>query len=461
MKIDNKIRIAHRNLSDSSARFLEFIENNPDALKAANFKSLDINDKLYVLQPWPTFINQRIKNQMGEATIKIFNLIKGIPERIFASDPYKISQYLGIPVDTVKFQLDGTNERHIENLLARGDFILSAQGLKCLEYNVSANLGGWELPIWQSLYLKTPIISRFLKEYGVKIPNKNLISDLFDHLITAALDMSFDYDRGINIALGILYKSQGDYTEMELYMNQLYKQKLQQRNNKLRGKIIICDLNHLDMIDDCIFCEDLRIHSIIELHHGLITLEILQAFKAGNVCLYNGPITGLLSNKLILAILSEYEDSEFFSPEERETIKKYIPWTRKITSGETNYGNVKITLEDFILNHKDKLVIKASRGYGGKGIYVGRYTSQEKWEEVMKTAVKDKNYLVQEYIESPVYLYQSGEDGCTAHDAVWGFFVLGSAYADGWVRVFPTEKSNGVINCHQGAKISVIFEVLK
>jgi hypothetical protein len=461
MKIDNKIIITHRNLSNSSARFLEFVENNPGALKASNFKLLDINDKLYVLQPWPTFINPRIKNQMEEASIKIFNLIKRIPERIFAYDPYRISQYFGIPVDTVKFQLDGTNEKHIENLLARGDFILSSTGLKCLEYNVSANLGGWELPIWQSLYLKTPIISKFLKEYGVKIPNKNLFSDLFDHLITAALDRFFDHDREINIALGIPNKSHGNYTEMELYMNQLYKQNLQQRNNKLRGKIIICDLNHLDMNDNSIFYKGLRIHSIIELHHGLVTIEILRAFKAGNVCLYNGPITGLLSNKLNLAILSEYEDSEFFSMEERETIKKYIPWTRKITSSETNYDASKIKLEEFISSNKEKLVIKPSGGYGGKGIYVGRYTSQKKWEEVVKAVAKDENYLVQEYIESPFYLYQSGEDGCTLHDAVWGFFVLGSKYAGGWVRVFPTEKSKGVINCHQGAKISVIFEVLE
>jgi hypothetical protein len=397
---------------------------------------------------------------MANASIKIFNLIKSIPERIFAYDPYEINQYLGIPVDTVKFQLYGTNKKHIENLVARGDFILSSTGLKCLEYNVSANLGGWELPIWQSLYLKTPIISKFLKEYGVKISNKNLISGLFDHLITAALDMSFDNDWQINIALGIPNRSQGNYTEMELYMNQLYKQNLQQRNKKLKGRIIICDLNQLDMIDNSIYYKDLRIHSIIEMYHGLITREIMQVFKAGNVCLYNGPITGLFSNKLNLAILSEYEDSEFFSLEERETIKKYIPWTRKIASCDTNYGNVKIKLEDFILSNKEKLVIKPSRGYGGKGIYVGRYTSQKEWEEAVKTAVKDKYSLVQEYIESPSYLYQSGENGCAEHDIVWGFFILGSTYGGGWVRVLPKAKSKGVINCHQGATISVVFEVL-
>ena len=462
MKITNDIRIAHENLSNSSIRFLKFVENNTDALKASSFnKLLDWNDNLHVLHPWPSFINQHIKNKMKEASIRIFNLIKSIPKRMFANDPYKINQFFEIPVDIIKFQLDGTNEKHIENLLARGDFILSPTGLKCLEYNVSANLGGWELPIWESLYLKTPAISKFLKEYGLKITNKNLLATLFDHLITVALDKSFNHDTEINIALGMPIKPGGNYDEMELYMNNLYKKNLQLRNNKLKGKIILCDLNHLDLIDDFIFHKDLKIHSIIEMHHGLITTEISHAFKLGNVCLYNGPITGLLSNKLNLALLSEYEDSDIFSIEEREAIKKYIPWTRKIASYETSYGTSKVKLENFILSNKQKLVIKPSQGSGGKGIYIGRYASQKKWEELVKTAVKMKNILVQEYIEPSPYLYQSGENGCAVHDAVWGFFILGSRYGGGWVRVLPKEKSNGVINCHQGATVSVIFEFLE
>ena len=461
MEITKEIKKTKKRLSKANANFYEFAEQNPDALKASSFKLLDLNDELFVLQPWPTFINQHIKNKMKEASIKIFNLIKSIPKRIFANDPYKINQFFEIPVDIVKFQLDGANEKHIENLLARGDFILSPIGLKCLEYNVSANLGGWELPIWESLYLKTPTISKFLREYGLKITNKNLISNLFDHLITVALDKSYNYDTEINIALGIPSRSQGNYKEVELYMNKLYRKNLQLRDNKLRGKIIICDLNHLNIIDDFIFYKDLRIHSIIEMHHGLITLEIMQAFKSGNVFLYNGPITGLLSNKLNLALLSEYEDSDNFNLEEREVIKKYIPWTRKIASCKTNYGTVKIKLEDFILSNKDKLVIKSAQGYGGKGIYVGRYISQKKWEGLVKASIKEKNFLVQEYIESSPYLYQTGENGCAVHDAVWGFFVLGSQYGGGWVRVFPKENSKGIINCHQGATVSVIFEVME
>jgi hypothetical protein len=74
-------------------------------------------------------------------------------------------------------------------------------------------------------------------------------------------------------------------------------------------------------------------------------------------------------------------------------------------------------------------------------------------------ALSIRSWVVQEYIESPTYLYQLGENGYAEHHAVWGFFVFGSTYAGGWARVLPTANKSGVLNCHQGAKVSVVFEV--
>jgi uncharacterized circularly permuted ATP-grasp superfamily protein len=195
------------------------------------------------------------------------------------------------------------------------------------------------------------------------------------------------------------------------------------------------------------------------MHHGFVPVDILNVFKSGGVNIYNGPASGLLSNKLNLAILSQNEDSRIFSEKEREVIKKYIPWTRKIEYGTTNYGSEVIVLPEFILSRKDKLVIKPSNAYGGEGVYIGRYVSRDRWQELVSIASKEKNWLVQEYIESSPYLYQSGADGYAVCDAAWGFFILGSEYAGGWLRVLPSGSGKAVINCHQGATVSVIFEI--
>ncbi len=97
-------------------------------------------------------------------------------------------------------------------------------------------------------------------------------------------------------------------------------------------------------------------------------------------------------------------------------------------------------------------------GFGGKNIWIGNKTVPHQWEKYVKNALQEKNWVVQELVETSPGVYQAG-DGYEYHDMAWGFFIFGSQYTGAWVRVMPQEKSKGVINCHQGASVSVIFEV--
>jgi uncharacterized circularly permuted ATP-grasp superfamily protein len=223
---------------------------------------------------------------------------------------------------------------------------------------------------------------------------------------------------------------------------------------------MVCDLDRLELKDDCLFFKNKRIHALVELCHGVVSPDVITAYTAGNICLINGPITNVLSNKLNLALLSDGETSNLFTTEEMKIIDTYIPWTRKIKTGSTSFRSEKINdLQHFICSHREKLVIKPSVGYGGQGVCVGPKVSQEQWEEQVSIAFKSEDWLVQEMVESSTGVYQSGEDHWDYFDMVWGFFIFGSRYTGAWVRVMPQEANKGVINCHQGATVSVIFEV--
>jgi len=198
---------------------------------------------------------------------------------------------------------------------------------------------------------------------------------------------------------------------------------------------------------------------MVELYHGAVPHEVMTAFTAGNIIVLNGPVTGLISNKLNLAILSEHKDSGIFSREEIDVIEKYIPWTRKVTPGKTFYNGEQVELIDFMMENKDRMVIKSGDGLGGKEVVIGHNTAMEQWKQDVAEAVEAKNWLVQEFHESVPYIYQYGENGTAVHDAVWGFFILGCEYAGGWLRVLPKVHNKGVVNCHQGAGVSVLWEV--
>ncbi|MGD2089371.1 MAG: hypothetical protein PVH61_24560 [Candidatus Aminicenantes bacterium] len=465
MEIHKQDIKAQESLSRVNVDFLDYVEKHPDTLKRSSFKLLELNDWLFTLQPWPTFISQETRKNFQEAGVKLFNLIKQIPYRVFNNDPIKISQYFNIPTAAVELQLAGTTHEHLDYLLGRGDFIISPTGLKCLEYNVSANLGGIVLPIWENLYLNTPLIHQFLKENHIKINNENLISLILEHSINLPIKKMPDDEeqKEINIAIirNNINENEGK-TRNELYLNELYKKILPTVKTKarLKGKVFLCDFSELILVDGYVFYKGKKLHVLIEMSHGVIPPKIIESFKSRKIYIINGPISNLLSNKLTLAVLSERVNSDVFTAEDKAIIHKYIPWTRKIRPGSTDYKNDRIDhLEHFIRSHRDKLVIKPSRGLGGEGICVGMKSSREEWEIAVNKAIKEKDWLVQEYVSSSPGLYQSGEQGYDYHDMVWGFFVCGSRYFGAWNRVMPKKNNRGVINCHQGATVSIIFEV--
>jgi hypothetical protein len=452
-------------LSKMNANFLDFVEKNPESLKQYDYDDLleliNLGIKPAELQPWPIFINQQTINQFKDVSINIFNIIKSIPQRLFSNSVEKISRYYETSQEKIEYHLTGVNEDNLKNLLGRGDFILSPPGLKCIEYNVTAHLGGWQVAILEPFYLNTPIISKFLKEYQVKTRNKNLISILFEHLFNSAVERFSHYDE-LNIAIvspGTVIETTVEESGERIFLNQLYGNILQHKGNGLKGEVIFCDLSHLTIENDCIFFKSKPVHVLLERYHGEIPLEIAGILKKGNFLLYNGPITWLLSNKLNHAVLSENEDSEVFTSKERDIIKKHIPWTRKLVPGEVTWRTTKYNLYDLVLLQQENLVIKPSIGLGGENVYIGRCTPKTLWKDIVKLVIQKRTWLVQEYIDSLPYPFQHGIYGCTEHKVIWGLFVFGSQYTGGFLRILPTENTQEVINTRQGATKTVIFEV--
>lgn len=441
-------------LSPVNIDFLDFIEKNPGALDRSQYKyALETGSEIFGKnQPWPLFIDSNAVNRMKEAALAIFDLIRSIPERLFSYDTRKMSSYYKIPEESIKFQLEGADETFLKTLLGRADFIHGPSGLKCLEFNGSAGIGGWQTAMLEPLYLQTPVISKFISEYGVKIHSRNLFEDLLGHLLALAVD-KFDSNStdeiNIAIVIGDFDRAAEAFRPVVASINSIYKQLLDRGYRGLGGDVTFCDFHHLTVSDNRLFHGNKAIHVMLEMYHGNIPDDVLEVFRAGNLMLYNGPVTEFLVNKLNLALLSEHEDSDIFSPREKEAIRKYIPWTRKIVPG----------LEDFILSNREKMVIKPADGFGGESVFIGRSVSAGLWKEAFKIANRNKNWLVQEYIDSDSYLFQSGECGCRPHHAVWGSFVFGSRYAGEFLRISPHGNKRGVINTHTGSEKTVVLEV--
>lgn len=125
---------------------------------------------------------------------------------------------------------------------------------------------------------------------------------------------------------------------------------------------------------------------------------LLDAYRAGAVCMVNGFRSKIIHKKALFAVLTDSRFKALFTSAEREMIAGHIPWTRKVRAGKTDYYGDEIDLLNFIDERRDRLVLKPNDDYGGHGIYIGWNADEIGWDEAIHNALANGDYLVQERV---------------------------------------------------------------
>ena len=461
MRISDESRAAHENLSTISWHFVEHAcaDRSGHLSKAEQLHLLPewLRQSSFALQQWPTFIGAGKLREIRRATEDVTRLIKSIPERIFDNNPERIASFYRFPnPQLAALILEPPNG--IRGALARCDFIAAEAGFKCLEVNMGAFLGGWESPFWAEVYHHDPVVAGFLAGRRISPTFHDTLRSFFVHLIADAREM-VDLRREVNIALLVSAKTPL-WAYPSGYFNDVYAKILAQQPGGLSGRVIFC-LSPDDLVtrQAQLYHREQRIHSVVEYTPEWTSERIYRCFKAGSLRLYNGPLRPILGDKRNLALLSTHADSDRFGDAEREIIRAHIPWTREVKGGATSHAGETVSLPEFLLARRETLVLKAASGSRGEEVQVGRYTQPEVWERLVRTALENGGWVVQERVESRPYLYLNGQGELRVHDVVWGLFCLGASYGGGFLRMLPKGIGDGVINSARGATEGFIFEV--
>ena len=125
---------------------------------------------------------------------------------------------------------------------------------------------------------------------------------------------------------------------------------------------------------------------------------LLDAYRAGAVCLVNSFRSKVIHKKALFAVLTDARYARLFSADEREAIAAHVPWTRQVRAGKSDYHGDEIDLLEFINERRDRLVLKPNDDYGGHGIYIGWNIDEIGWDEAIHNALGNGDYLVQERV---------------------------------------------------------------
>ena len=123
-----------------------------------------------------------------------------------------------------------------------------------------------------------------------------------------------------------------------------------------------------------------------------------EAFKKNQVI---SSISGEFDHKSTLEIFTDDDYNGYFTPTQRRLFKKYVAWTRLIWDRSTKGpAGKRIDLLKYTERHKDGLVIKPNRLYGGKDVIIGRFAKTADWKRALEEAIKDeRSCVVQQYAE--------------------------------------------------------------
>jgi hypothetical protein len=144
---------------------------------------------------------------------------------------------------------------------------------------------------------------------------------------------------------------------------------------------------------------------------------LLDAYRAGAICMVNSFRSKLIHKKALFAVLTSANRAHLFTERERAAISAHVPWTRLVRAERSDYKHEEIDLLEFVSVNRHKLVLKPNDDYGGHGITIGWNTDEIRWQEAIRSALVNTDYVVQERVPTAREIFPALQDDGTVEFA--------------------------------------------
>jgi len=164
------------------------------------------------------------------------------------------------------------------------------------------------------------------------------------------------------------------------------------REFELRGADVTYQGEKIDLI-----YRDTTIQEFLEYERKGANLKALhQAFRNNQVISSMG---GEFDHKSLFEFFTSPVFAKYFTAREKKLFAKHVLWTRVIREVKTTGPDGKaVDLIPFIRKHKDSLVVKPNRLFGGEGVLIGKDTSLSAWDKgIQEGLAKPADMVIQSY----------------------------------------------------------------
>ncbi|WP_158895830.1 hypothetical protein [Amycolatopsis anabasis] len=394
--------------------------------------------------PPPVFSADSV-TEVATLGVTLARLIAELPTRVFADDLTAWMDFLGVPPADRELLVPAIGHsrlRRAATTFIRPDLISTTDGLKAVEINVSAPIGG--------MNTHDPYVTAFNRsEYGRFLESRGLAP--------VAPDMSGAWLAGF----GGLLRTSGetgqhvfegvanpaDIDSGRRFFVEMLRSGGYDVSSGLMSELEVTDSGvlHAGRTVDVVFTM-YTWHETKKFVPPSLTRSLIELDAAGLVDFVGSPASALFDNKANLELLTDHQFDACFTEEERAVLRRHVPATFRLTPN---------TL-DRALTNQTRLVCKPASAYGGRDIVFGADTTTDTWRSTVENRLRDstERYVCQERITPAVaYHDPAAPDGV---EVCFGPMIYGSSYAGTLVRQVPAKRA-AVINVTQGAEASVML----
>jgi hypothetical protein len=337
--------------------------------------------------------------------------------------------------------------RHCADL-ARPDVVLTADGPKFVEFNVSGAFGGM---LHYQLYQRA--WQRVREEAGLPA---YIGVDAYARLARLIEDTCRELGTPPSVVLVGTLREWGPHTPPRHF---------RQLADLLRGQGI--DAVHLDFEE---LVEGVGAPGKARYPLGLAQFDAqdardlgydigpVRAAQAAGFRLIPSASSFLLHTKRQLALLSEGQP--WMSDQDRALADRYLPWTRLLGDRKVRWHGAEHHLPTLLVEQRERFVLKGSTGCSGSQVYFGGRTAPGEWAALVGDAARDDYHIAQEVVEAvaqPVdVLEHTGETVRVLANPVISPFVVGGAGVGCFARFIP-DRRPGIVSALSGARLSCLL----
>ncbi|MEI7555710.1 hypothetical protein [Candidatus Chlorohelix sp.] len=277
-----------------------------------------------------------------------------------------------------------------------------------VEYNAESPAGATYEDGLSELFTTLPVMKKFTEKY--QLSHIDVKPKLLDMLLNNYREYLGTRPTRVPQVAIVDWDDVPTRTEFEL---------LQEHFGQRGVKAIICDPRELTYTDGKLRKDDFEIDLILKRVLGSELIEraaeckpVFKAYEEGAVCMINSFRCKIFHKKMIFGLLTDEQNHRYFSSLQLELIEKHVPWTRRVREGKTTYKGEEIDLRAFVMQNRDRLVLKPNDEYGGKGITIGWESESDAWEKAFDAALPEP-FVVQEKVKVAKELYPVLNNGET------------------------------------------------